>query len=163
MNFKFMKVYISHCAHAFSYILLVYPTPHAVHHTQSQAGSQLLQCKTGFEVPCVIYYIVYPNPRGYRHSPTAPILKGINYCQDCLCSPCVVVLPPDFLRGSASPHDANAGKRHELYRQFWKLLRDLGVWRDEEYLARKEQRTVRDDRRDILPNCIIQVIIVEKF
>ena len=53
--------------------------------------------------------------------------------------------------GSSGP------KQHRLYRLFWKLLKDLGVWGDEEYLQRKEGRTVRDDRREIIPACIITV------
>ena len=36
-------------------------------------------------------------------------------------------------------------------------MKDLGVWDDEEYLQRKEARTVRDDRHDIIPKCIITV------
>ena len=31
----------------------------------------------------------------------------------------------------------------------------LEMWNDEEYLQRKEERTLRDDKRDIIPNCII--------
>ena len=31
------------------------------------------------------------------------------------------------------------------------------MWKDEEYLRRKEMRTVRDDKRDIIPMCIITV------
>ena len=69
----------------------------------------------------------------------------------------MISLPPDFLRGSCGPHPANAEKRHCLYYKFWGLLQDLGVWRDETYLERKEERTVRDDRRDIMPFCVITV------
>ena len=43
------------------------------------------------------------------------------------------------------------------YYMFWKVLKDLGVWRDEEYLRRKQDQTVWDDRRDILPHCVIAV------
>ena len=39
-----------------------------------------------------------------------------------------------------------------MYRLFWGLLNSLGVWRDEKYLRRKEHRTVRADKRDIIPN-----------
>ena len=31
------------------------------------------------------------------------------------------------------------------------------VWRDEEYLQSKEQRTVRVNKRDIIPKCVIKV------
>ena len=42
-------------------------------------------------------------------------------------------------------------------KKFWRTLKDLNLWNDEEYLQRKEERTVRDDKRDIIPNCIITV------
>ncbi len=71
--------------------------------------------------------------------------------------PCITELPPDFLRGSASPHPANNEKRYRLYRLFWQCLNDLNVWSDDEYLAKKERRTDIYDRREIFPECIIHV------
>ena len=102
------------------------------------------------------------HPRGYQHSTSYPVLRGPNHCQYCLCAPCVIRFPPppEFLRGSCCPHPANAEKRYTLYRKFWGLLKDLGVWRDESYLIKKQQRTARDDRRDIMPDYVIQVIKV---
>ena len=97
------------------------------------------------------------HPRGYRQSPSVPILRRQNHCPYCFCGPCVIELPPDFLRGSCSPHPANAGKRDRLYQMFWRLLRDLGLWQDQQYLRQKEARTVRDDRRDIMPECVLTV------
>ena len=46
-----------------------------------------------------------------------------------------------------------------LYRKFWRCLKTLGVWRDEDYLSRKETRTARDDKREIMPDCVIEVRI----
>ena len=100
---------------------------------------------------------ITPEATGTRHL-YIPLLRGNNHCPDCLCNPCVIANPPDFLRGSCSPHPANDGKRYRLYRFFWSLLRDLGIWSDKEYLQRKQERTVRDDHRDIMPKCIIKVI-----
>lgn len=82
-----------------------------------------------------------------------------NHYPSCLCTPCVIALPPDFLKRSCDPHPANNEKWYQLYRKFWGLLSSLGVWRDEEYLCRKATRTVRDDRRDIMPVCVIEVYI----
>ena len=59
--------------------------------------------------------------------------------------------------GSASPHDANDEKRYVLYRKFWRTLQNLGLWHHEIYIARKELRTVRDDKRDIMPLCVTRV------
>ena len=95
------------------------------------------------------------HPRSYHGADRVPTLRGD--CPHCLCAPCVIALPPDFLRGCCGPHPANDEKRYRLYRLFWRLLKDLGVWRDEEYMKRKEERTARDDRREIIPLCIIEV------
>ena len=97
------------------------------------------------------------HPHGYRHNPQFPILRGENHCSHCLCCPSVIQLPPEFLCGSASPHPANDEKRHRLYQLFWRLLSDVGLWGDEEYLQRKEGRTATYDKREIIPRCVITV------
>ena len=97
------------------------------------------------------------HPNGYRQSGNVPVLRGQNFCRYCLCSPCVIDLPPDFLRGYCSPHPANDEKRYRLYRLFWGLLNSLGVWTDDEYLERKESRTSVYDKREIIPKCVINV------
>ncbi len=97
-------------------------------------------------------------PRGYetlQHN--VPVHRGLNHCPHCFCAPCVIQQPPTFLKGSCDPHPANAEKRHRLYKLFWRCLNTLGVWQDEEYLRAKELRTARDDRRDIMPRCVIEV------
>ena len=77
----------------------------------------------------------------------------------CFLSPCVVQMPPDWLRGQCSPHPANDNKRYRLYRLFWRLLNTLGVWMDPEYVQRKERRTVRSDKREIQPHCVVMVSV----
>ena len=66
-------------------------------------------------------------------------------------------MPPDFLQGSCDPHPANDEKRHKLYRLFWGLMSDIGYFRDPEYLQQKEARTAREDNREILLLCVIEV------
>ena len=78
------------------------------------------------------------------------IPEGVRCCEQRATALIVYV----HLKGSCDAHPANAEKCHGLYR---KLLNDLGVWRDPEYLRRKERRTVRDDRRDVLPACVLKV------
>ena len=96
-------------------------------------------------------------PFGYQVNLNVPRLLGSNYCMACLCAPCVVQQPPSYLQGQCDPHPANSEKQHMLYKKFWRTLKDLKVWRDEGYLLRKEERTARDDKRDIIPDCIIKV------
>ena len=90
-------------------------------------------------------FFVRDHPYGYREKREYPKLRGRDHCPFCLCAPCIIAMPPEYLRGSASPHDANDEKRHVLYRKFWRTLDMVGLWYDPEYLGRKEQRTTRDD------------------
>ena len=40
---------------------------------------------------------------------------------------------------------------------FWRLLNDVGLWRDDEYLQRKEARTSIHDKREMMPRCVVIV------
>ena len=66
----------------------------------------------------------------------APILDGGSRCPHCFCRPCIIASPPVFLVGSASADARNAHKHFPLYRKFWRVLNELGMWRHEEYLER---------------------------
>ena len=83
------------------------------------------------------------------------------HCLYCLCCPCVIALPPHFLVGSAEASLGNTTKRFNMYRKFWSLLKTLGLWNCEVYLMRKSARTSRDDPREIIPQCIVQVQFTE--
>ena len=72
-------------------------------------------------------------------------------CPHCLFGPC---RPPVFLTRRAVPSLANDRKR---YKQFWKLLKDLGMWDHPTYLARKGLVTHPLDRREIMPKCVQNV------
>lgn len=100
---------------------------------------------------------VRDTPRGYSRAEDVPLLRGPHHCKYCLCAPCIILQPPVFLRGSCDPHPANSEKRHMLYKKFWRCLSTLGVWKDEGYLQHKETRTAREDKRDIMPKCIVEV------
>ena len=108
-------------------------------------------------ISCTI--IDFPNhPRGYRSSPHVPVLRvDDDHCLHCLCALCIIDVPPDFLRGWCGPHPTNDEKRHRLYRLFWSTLKDFGVWRDDEYLQRKQEWTTIGDRHDIMPDCVVVV------
>ena len=75
-------------------------------------------------------------------------------CPHCLFGPCIIRRPPVFLTGRAVPSLANDRKRYKLYQQFWKLLKDLGLWDHPTYLARKGLVTHPLDRREIMPKCV---------
>ena len=93
----------------------------------------------------------------YGYTDMRPVLDGDMRCPHCLCTPCVIVMKPSFLVGSSVAHDRNAHKRFPLYKKFWRVLNDLGVWRHELYLQRKVLRTSLHDVREIMPDCVLQV------
>ncbi len=76
-------------------------------------------------------------PREYQTASHHPVLRGEGHCPHRLCAP-VIALPPDFLQGSCSPHPANDEKRYRLYRLHWRVLNDLNLWCDDEYLQRNQ-------------------------
>ena len=109
-----------------------------------------------------IYVGVMRPPKGYTDG-NFPQLGGQigsgeeECCPHCLCVPCVIAMPPAFLTGSAAPALGNMTKRFALYRKFWQLLKELGLWQHDTYLQRKGARTARDDPREIIPHCIVTV------
>jgi hypothetical protein len=58
-----------------------------------------------------------------------------------------------WLRGSAAPSLANNTKRYKLYKQFWKLLKQLGLWSHPVYASRKSLLTTLQDPREVMPEC----------
>ena len=62
--------------------------------------------------------------------------------------------PLTFLVGRAAEDARNAHKRYPLNRKFWRVLNDLGVWRHDQYLARK---ACVEDVREVMPTCVLNV------
>ena len=95
--------------------------------------------------------------RIYGYTDAPPTLGGTSNCPHCFCSPCVTSRPLTFLVGRAAEDARNAHKRYPLYRKFWRVLNDLGVWRHDQYLARKALRTCVEDVREVMPTCVLNV------
>ena len=70
---------------------------------------------------------------------------------------CIIIQAPSWLRGSAEASLSNQCKRYKLYRKFWSLLGQLGVWNDPVYLQFKQTKTSLNDPRDVMPNCVLTV------
>ena len=86
------------------------------------------------------------NSNLYNHSYTAPfgtnppVLDGTTVhplCPQCHLGPCITVRPPIRQLGSSAPSLGNLAKHYTLYRTFWRVLRQLGVWSHPEYLLLK--------------------------
>ena len=95
-------------------------------------------------------------PHGYNQRPPRD-LSGDGHCPHCLFAPCIVAVPPDFVCGQSGPHICNNTHRYRLYRQFWKALKELGLWNNSQYLARKREVTLVADPREIIPLCIVNL------
>ena len=100
-------------------------------------------------------------PLGYSANRPFPVFSGggDSSCPHCFCMPCIIQQPPEFLVGSSAPYEGNAVYRFRLYRRFWRTFKDIGLWRQEEYLRKKERRTTRNDPREIIPLCVVKVSI----
>ena len=70
---------------------------------------------------------------------------------------CIIVRHPSWLVGSSSHSLACMEKKYNLYRKFWRVLRQLGIWSHSLYLAYKATQTAVSDVRDIMPQCVITV------
>ena len=99
------------------------------------------------EEDLVVEVVLGNGYRIYGYTDVAPILDGRSKCPYCFCRPS----PPAFLVGSASDDARNAHKRFPLYRKFWRVLNQLGMWRHEEYLERKALQITTYDVREIMP------------
>ncbi len=95
-------------------------------------------------------------PGGYDHD-DPPVLNGEGPCPYCHLSPCVRARPPSWLIGSAAPNLGNMVKRFKLYRKYWTLLGQLGVWNHPLYMAYKVTKTSAHDKRDVMPDCVLRV------
>lgn len=95
-----------------------------------------------------------PQPHAGPSTNTTPTTHR---CPECLQTPCVVLDPPPFLKGSGYPDTNNAHKRYNLYKKFWSHLNKKNLWHEPEYVQRKMQYTTRDDPRELMPWCISQV------
>ena len=84
-------------------------------------------------------------------------VSSSSICPTCYQMPCVIIQAPSWLRGSAAPSLTNEAKRYRLYRRFWTLLGQLGVWNHPTYLAIKLAKTTGNDCRDVMPDCVIKV------
>ena len=68
----------------------------------------------------------------YGYVDVQPTLNGVGRCPYCFCAPCVTVLHPTFLTGRAAADLRNAHKCYPLYRKFWCVLNELGLWRHDQ-------------------------------
>ena len=92
----------------------------------------------------------HAHPNGYWCSLQHPLLHGENHCPYCLCAPCIIQLPPDFLQSSAGPHLANDEKRPAVSN-----VLEASEWpggMERWAVFSMEARTSIFDKREIIPH-----------
>ena len=83
-------------------------------------------------------------------------LEAYPPCTHCLMGPCITVSPITRLQGSCAPDIRNHSRRHKDYRQFWKRLKDRGLWQHEHYLHRKTAAGLSEvELRELMPQCVL--------
>ena len=107
------------------------------------------------------------DPAGAHHQPqtsavdawTDSVLGGLEDhppCQHCLMGPCITVSEVTRIQGSCAPDITNHSKRHKNYRQFWKSLKDRGLWQHELYIHRKTSAGLSEvELRELMPQCVL--------
>ena len=96
-----------------------------------------------------------------------PQNKEREECPHCLCRPCITDETNRQMywpANNAVPNRFSNILRRKMYKNFWTMLYNRDVWRDERYRERKaqalglrnnRQRFVWMHRRDLMPNCVL--------
>ena len=101
-----------------------------------------------------------PTPQGQEGDAWADsVLGGLaahRPCQHCLMGPCITISEVTRIQGSCAPDITNHSKRDKNYKQFWKSLKDRGLWQHELYIHRKTSAGVSEvELRELMPQCVL--------
>ena len=106
-----------------------------------------------------------PEPINVDPGPQPPFpdqAEQNNGCPYCFQTVCVTALPNDFLGQGQAACDANHGLRRNIYNHYWKMIRNLGGWRNPRYLDHKQHvgggEWVVEHRREIMPLCVLKQV-----
>ena len=79
-------------------------------------------------------------------------------CDYCLQHPCVTLAADrkPFMMAHGPPRPQNVSKRYKMYREYYRVLKAIGLWRDDRYCTRKTELGIFiDDVREVMPNCVV--------
>ena len=81
-------------------------------------------------------------------------------CPYCLQQPCITTpheTKANFLRAHGPARPQNISKRYKSYREYYKLLKRVGLWNNPSYVERKRELGIYiDDVREVMPNCVVK-------
>ena len=90
-------------------------------------------------------------------------------CPQCICDPCITHAANRqswWPERQHPPRDGNSNGRKHLYKKFWSMLSERGLWVKEIYLTRKRDALARDPnrknyvyhRRELIPSCVLRLV-----
>ena len=95
-------------------------------------------------------------------------VEGYERCESCFAQPCVTnedLNEQDWWVGNPEEKsEENSGKRKWKYRKFCSSMRSMGLWKVEEYLAKKTQLMALDGitagqtKREVMPDCVTSLV-----
>jgi hypothetical protein len=99
-----------------------------------------------------------PNPNPGPPSPDQEE-QDMDGCPHCFQTICITARPKDWLGQGQAACDDNSALRRVIYNHYWKMIDNLGEWRNPRYLEHKKQvgggEWVVVHRREIMPLCVL--------
>ena len=82
-------------------------------------------------------------------------------CLFCFLRPCVASRNYDWIGNGQYPSIDNSAIRRVKYASFWKVMTNLGAWKDPRYIAAKVARANGGEwaichKREVMPMCVLQ-------
>ena len=101
--------------------------------------------------------------------PSVDLNHPDSLCPACLCRPCCTNNDNRQLWWpvvNTLPNPANRTTRLKIYKCFWAMLLNRGVWKDPRYIDRKTRAMALDPylkdfvchKRDIMPECVLKLV-----
>ena len=99
-----------------------------------------------------------PVPEMGPEQPNPEAIDG--ECEHCFQNPCVASKEYHWLGNGQGPSVENSALRRVKYASFWKVMTNLGAWKDSRYLAVKTARANGGEwavqhKREVMPRCIL--------
>lgn len=90
-----------------------------------------------------------------------PIIQNDTECHYCFRDPCVTNMHFSWLGTGQEPCYENSCIRKTKYSNYWKVMTNLGAWKDPRYLRVKLDRANGGEwavqhRREVMPVCILR-------
>lgn len=103
-----------------------------------------------------------PQPEAGGEDPEqGPLIIHEGECEHCFQSPCVTNRNFTWMGLGQEPCIDNSSIRKDKYKNYWKVMSNLGAWNDSRYIRLKTARADGGEwavchRREVMPVCILR-------